>query len=190
MNRVRLFTTLITAAMVAAALPFCANAAMLTEPVTWPSPTVITLASSPVSAPFPEFNPALGTLTDYSLTVAGTGTSTNSFGVTDFRFLAPGTGNISLDFIKGLPSFSFSGTGTTSNPGDLAGITGTGDASFSVTDIFQRAGDSTSLTFMGSSVTFDFTPPATVPEPASLPLLGVAMVSLFGWLRCRRRAQS
>ena len=60
------------AVLTAAALPIAAHADVLVEQITWPS-TPIPFAGQN-SDPFPEFDPSLGTLTSYTLTVAGTGT--------------------------------------------------------------------------------------------------------------------
>ena len=75
-------------------LPLGANAqSTQTITVTWPS-TPLTDKNFINSNPFADFNPSLGTLTTYSLTVSGSGTSTDDIvdiGPPELVFEAPGS---------------------------------------------------------------------------------------------------
>jgi hypothetical protein len=140
----------VLAIMATAVLPLSTNATTMTVPVTWPSPTVIPTGSNNFSNPFTEFNPVLGTLTSYSLTIAGSGTtSTNDLLPFDIAFEAPVSFDTILQLAGGLGvgPFTFAGNGNTNSTADLAGITGTGQASFLLQNLLMEDDNSVSLTF-------------------------------------------
>jgi hypothetical protein len=162
-----------------------AHADTLTVPVTFPDPTVINTMNGISDDSFAQFNPALGTLTSYTLTVAGTGTSTDTIaGPPELVFKVPVTFDTILDLSQTSDTFSFSGSGSTSFSGDFAGVIGTGDAAFLLQDSSLR--DSvTTLTFTTATVTYDYTPSTVTPEPAGLALLGTAVLGTAGVVRRR-----
>ena len=163
-------------------LPLGANAqSTQTITVTWPS-TPLTDKNFINSNPFADFNPSLGTLTTYSLTVSGSGTSTDDIfdiGPPELVFEAPGSTD-ALVVHTASDFFSFSASGSFNDSATLSAITGTGQSQFLLADFSQPPG-STSVNFTNSYVTYTYTP---VPEPTSLCLFGIVAVGL---LRPRQR---
>ena len=160
------------------------GAATLTENVPWPGPPTTVSGSGVTSLPFADFNPALGTLTSYTLAVAGSGTSTDAL-APDLAFKGPGPGDDVCSYRAGGSPFTFNTSGSTAFSGDLVAVEGTGTAAFLLQDFSDGGGTSTAITFTSSTITYTYT--AAVPEPASLGLLGVAggAVALRRRRRCR-----
>jgi hypothetical protein len=163
-------------------LPLSATAATTSVNITYPAWT----SYEAFSDPFPQFNPVLGTLTSYSLTVAATVTSPDTFNP-EIVFKAPGTGDAILDlFASGTNGGSISGTGGISLSSALDAITGTGTVRFLAQD-FSNRGGITSLSFTQDTLTYTYTPVlSVVPEPNSIALIGAG----FGMLSLVRRKRT
>lgn len=184
-NVVRASFALVIVAVSLALLPAAAQANAVSQSIsisaTIPNPG----AFAPTSL-FVAFNPALGTLADFTVTLSGTlnydgaaADHADIIALRDQAFTASfGTMNIS-GYGTGIP-FSFNAT--RSDAGLLAEYSGTGSRDF----VFELAGFNLADVFNvngSGSVTFDYAPAAT-PEPGTLLLLGTGLVSA---LRMRRK---
>jgi hypothetical protein len=155
-------------------LPLSATATTISVDITYPTAN----SSQLYSNPFPMFNPALGTLTSYTLSVSGIVTSPDTY-TPDIVFKAPGTFDAILD-LSASASGEIAGTRSTSYAGDLAAVTGTGMVSFLEQD-FDNVGGITSISYTLDRLTYTYTPaPSVVPEPSSVALIsaGFGMLSL------------
>jgi hypothetical protein len=167
------------------ALPPSAIAATESVDITYPAGTNFNEFLDASSNPFSEFNPALGMLTSYSLTVAGIVTSTDPF-TPEIVFKDPGTADAILDLFAS--GGAISGTGSTSSSFDLAAITGTGTAQFLVQDFSSPRGATTSISFTTDTLTYTYTPAvASVPEPSTwaMGLIGFGLMGLLGYRKTR-----
>ena len=176
------------AALVAAVLPACANANSIQEQVVWPSNPITTSGRGVFSNPFQQFDPTLGTLASYSLTVSGDGTSINS--ADGFVIKATGTGvAIIFLFLESATAFTFNLSNSVSDVDNLGAVTGTGTASFLLQTGNGSVSGATTMNFTQSFVTYNFTP-AAVPGPiagAGLPGLIAACGGLLAWRRRRQK---
>ena len=180
--RVRIF-----AALVVAAFPACANADTFSVPVTWPD--AIFVFGNPVNSdPFAQFHPALGTLTNITLTVTGIGLSVGSF--PDLFFVENHFGNTFFEIKPFSDIFFISQSGSINLPDVLADFTGAGQETLGVENsvLFSFA----FFSFPPSSfVTYEFTPTPPVPihpSPAAQFIAGLALLGLLGWRRRRKQA--
>jgi len=157
-----------------------ARAAVITETYTFPSP--LAGYTRAVGTSFAEFNPALGSLNSITLndTVAATfsGGAPNSPNAAEYQ--------ISLNGVLFFMAASLVGNGsedvsisnlTETDPIDLGALTGTRVVSTSVI-VANAAGTPTNIssTFGTESLTYNYTPTASIPEPGALALLSVGLI--------------
>ena len=168
-----------------------ARAAAITETYTFPSP--LAGYTRAVGTSFAEFNPALGTLNSITL---------NDTAVATFFGGGPGFPNaaqyqISLNGLLFFMSADLLGNGsadasisnlTETDPTDLGTLTGTGVVSTSVI-VANAAGTPTNIssTFGTESLSYNYTPAASIPEPSALALLSTGLIGLIGCAVARRR---
>jgi hypothetical protein len=145
----------------------------------------------------PQFNPANGTLTSVSFSLTGSVMWNSSSASPDLLVKGVVTGS---EAVFGLQNFSTPGTltinlsGSASDPGTLAGVTGAGTVSAGL-NILDFSGPpvgtgtfETGTGGLSGTLTYTFTP-ATTPEPASLTLFSISALGLIGYAwRKRRRA--
>jgi hypothetical protein len=179
-NIVRTSFTLVIVAVSLAFLPTAALSNTVTQSIVLSG---VVSGSQPTST-FVAFNPALGTLLDFSVTLSGTlnydGTAADhpdTIGLRDQSSTASLTMTIP-GYGTGLP-FSFNVT--TSAAGLLAEYSGTGSRDFVFELVSATGGDVFNVNGSGS-VTFDYTSAAT-PEPGTLLLLGTGLASVLGMRR-------
>jgi hypothetical protein len=143
-------------------------------PHTFPSPPTVG-----------QFNPALGTLTEVTVTLRGTDTWTQRLGPDSLEAdLYYGDFSTTQSFTSpGMLAFDLAGTSTT----NLADFIGTSDYTLELALNTDGLGDIGATTLNGT-VTYDYTPPASAPEPSSLSLtlLSLGAGGLFAlWTRKR-----
>lgn len=177
-------------------MPLSAKADQITEMLSitvFPAMTIPNSGNFAGTA-FPKFNPSIGTLNNIMTTLTGPATWTSSIPsqffvtcvalhgtgecVTSFQdFPSPGTININL-------------SGTDSFAPDLATLTGTGTTTLDLRAVIFDLGDTfaTSASGLSGSITFNYTPSATIPEPSSLALFGIGFVGL-AFFRYRKSFQ-
>jgi hypothetical protein len=170
------------------AIPISGMAATLTLDITYPAGA--NYGHDVYSNPFPQFDPALGTLTSYTLSVAGHALALDPF-PPEIVFKDPGTGDAILDLTAAPKGGAIKGTGTTSDSGDLSAITGTGTVQFLAQDFSNRGGNTTTVNFTTDTLTYNYTPAVTsgVPEPSTwlTMALGFGALGYAGWRAQRKR---
>ena len=182
--RVRIF-----AALVVAAFPACANADTFSVPVTWPDAAFFAFGNPVNSDPFAQFHPALGTLTNITLTVTGIGVSVGN--LPDLFFVENHFGNTFFEIKPSGNLFFISQSGSINLPDVLADFTGAGQERIGVENSVMA-----SIAFFSfppsSFVTYEFTPVAQTPLPTALPLFatGLGVLGLLGWRKRKSAAAS
>ena len=140
-------------------------------------------------SPISQFNPAFGTLTSVSVTT----TAIIIFiGGINTENIANGALFLASSFYPNM-SQCFGSCSTTMSlnynvppNGDLSGFVGAGTIAPDITMSNNSSGPNLlASTFVGESVTYNYTPAATVPEPGSLSVLAVGLLGL-GWAYRRR----
>jgi PEP-CTERM motif len=169
-----------------------ARAAVMTETYTFPSP--LQGYTRAVGTSFAEFNPALGTLDSITLNDSATATFFS------LRTGGPSSGNsavyqISLngllffmdaDQLRDGPAEASISNLNETDPIDLSALTGTGVVSTSVI-VANAVGTFTTVssTFGTESLTYNYTPTASIPEPGALVLLSIGLIgcAVIRWRR-------
>lgn len=143
---------------------------------------------------FAEFNPADGTLNSITATLTGPATWSGGSieGDVFSAFLVfSGTnrlvGNTAAPVFTGLPfgsttiNFNISETDTLAL--DFPFVTGTGTTGFDFVAISPGTTFSANSPGLSGTITYNFTPSASVPEPTTLTLLGTGLLVLAGAAR-------
>lgn len=167
-----------------------ARAALIDETYTFPSP--LAGFTRAVGTSFAEFNPALGRLS--SITVNATATATFSSGFSALPNAAQY--QIALNGVLFFMAADQLGNGSAdasisnlidADPIDLRALTGVGMVSTSVI-VANAAGTPTNIssTFGTESLTYNYTPTASIPEPGALVLLSTGLIGLIGCAITRR----
>jgi hypothetical protein len=189
--------TVMLAGLVMPAMAF-ANTLIVPFTLTVGSPAVLTTDdySGFVSTPFAQFDPANGTLTSIDISLSGQGSWDNagSIGFLAAALTLPGDGSVTIGNGQSFGSpglIDISLTASYSGSLLLPVLTGSG----SVTETFDLLAAGMDETFatvspLEGSITYNYTPPAAVPEPDSLILFAGGLAILGAATRVVRTQSS